>query len=53
MNYLTINHLKKPFDKLGVTRDISLAVEEGEVVSTIRPSGSGKPTLLRCIVMLE
>ena len=35
MNYLTINHLKKSFDELGVIKDISLAVEEGEVVSII------------------
>ena len=53
MNYLTINHLKKSFDELGVIKDISLAVEEGEVVSIIGPSGSGKSTLLRCATMLE
>ena len=50
---LEINHMKKAFDGKGVLEDISLSVEEGEVVSIIGPSGSGKSTLLRCATMLE
>lgn len=50
---LEINHMKKGFDGKGVLEDISLSVEEGEVVSIIGPSGSGKSTLLRCATMLE
>ena len=53
MKLIEINHLKKYFGELEVLKDISMSVEEGEVVSIIGPSGSGKSTLLRCATMLE
>lgn len=53
MKLLEMNHIKKTFDDLEVLRDISISVEEGEIVSIIGPSGSGKSTLLRCATMLE
>ena len=53
MQLLELNHVEKSFDGLGVIKDISLSVEEGEIVSVIGPSGSGKSTLLRCATMLE
>ena len=53
MKLLEISHLKKYFGELEVLKDISMSVEEGEVVSIIGPSGSGKSTLLRCATMLE
>lgn len=46
-------NIKKQFGKLEVLKDISLNVEEGEVVCIIGPSGSGKSTLLRCLNKLE
>lgn len=53
MSVLTIGHIKKSFDGKEVLKDISLQVEEGEVVSILGPSGSGKSTLLRCAAFLE
>lgn len=50
---ITIENLNKYFDKLHVLKDVSLEVEQNEVVVIIGPSGSGKSTLLRCINFLE
>lgn len=53
MSVMKIEHIKKSFDGKEVLKDISLQVEEGEVVSILGPSGSGKSTLLRCATFLE
>lgn len=53
MKLLEMKHISKNFDDLEVIKDISLSVEEGEILSIIGPSGSGKSTLLRCATMLE
>lgn len=44
MKLLELNHVEKSFDELEVLKDISMSVEEGEIVSVIGPSGSGKST---------
>ncbi len=50
---LSIRGLQKSFGSLSVLKDISLSVDQGNVISIIGPSGSGKSTLLRCASFLE
>jgi putative lysine transport system ATP-binding protein len=50
---IDIQHLNKSFGAQNVLNDISLSVNEGEVVCLIGASGSGKSTLLRCVNLLE
>lgn len=47
---LTLNNLKKSYDQTSVLNGISLSIETGEIVSILGPSGSGKITLLNCIL---
>ncbi|MCR5150192.1 MAG: ATP-binding cassette domain-containing protein, partial [Clostridiales bacterium] len=53
MAVLEMKNIKKNFGEAEVLKDISLTVNEGDVVSIIGPSGSGKSTLLRCATLLE
>lgn len=43
MVLLEMNHVKKSFDGNGVLKDISLKVNEGEVVSIIAPPVPANP----------
>lgn len=52
MELLKIKNLKKSFEGNEVIKDVSLTVNQGEVVSIIGPSGSGKSTILRCATLL-
>lgn len=51
--FIEIKNLSKRFGDHEVIKDISLSIEQGEVVSIIGSSGSGKSTILRCINLLE
>ena len=47
---LELTHIQKSFDGVAVLKDISIQVEEGEIVSILGPSGCGKTTLLNLIL---
>ena len=50
---IKISHLTKEYDLYTPLKDISIDVNDGDIISIIGASGSGKSTLLRCINMLE
>ncbi len=50
---LSVQNLSKSFGSLRVLHDISLAADEGQVITIIGSSGSGKSTFLRCLNLLE
>ncbi|MXQ11802.1 ABC transporter ATP-binding protein [Microvirga makkahensis] len=50
---VSISNLRKSFGALEVLKGISLKAHEGDVISILGASGSGKSTMLRCINMLE
>ncbi|MDO5310954.1 MAG: amino acid ABC transporter ATP-binding protein [Clostridia bacterium] len=53
MSILEVRGLKKSFGKTDVLKGVDFSMEEGEVLSVIGSSGSGKTTMLRCINFLE
>ena len=50
---VAIRDLRKRFGALEVLKGVSLSAADGEVISILGASGSGKSTMLRCINMLE
>ena len=50
---IKIEHLKKAYPNITPLKDVNVEIHEGDVISVIGPSGTGKSTLLRCINLLE
>jgi iron(III) transport system ATP-binding protein len=53
MTGITIRGLSKRYGSKTAIHDLSLDVDEGELLVLLGPSGCGKSTLLRCIAGLE
>lgn len=50
---ISIRHLKKTYPNVTPFEDVTVEINQGEVISIIGPSGTGKSTLLRCLNLLE
>ncbi len=46
-------HLEKKYENATPLKDVNTVINDGDVISVIGPSGTGKSTLIRCINMLE
>lgn len=52
MNMLDIQHVTKRYGKVTANRDISFAVEPGQIAILMGPNGAGKSTIIKCIAGL-
>ncbi len=50
---IRIEHLQKAYPNVTPLKDVNAEIHDGDVISVIGPSGTGKSTLLRCINLLE
>ena len=53
MAQLTFSSVHKQFDQKTVLRDVSLDIQDGELLALLGPSGCGKTTMLRLIAGFE
>ena len=53
MSIIRVEHLEKSFENETPIKDISFELNQGDVISIIGPSGTGKSTLIRTLNMLN
>ncbi len=53
MSLIEVSHLRKEYPNVTPLKDVNAKVDEGEVISIIGPSGTGKSTFIRCLNRLE
>ena len=53
MSLIEVRHLRKEYPNVTPLKDVNATVDEGEVISIIGPSGTGKSTFIRCLNRLE
>ena len=53
MSLIEVKHLRKEYSDVVPLKDVNATVDEGEVISIIGPSGTGKSTFIRCLNRLE
>lgn len=53
MEIVKVSKVVKKYSKVTILKDISLKVNEGEIIGLIGPSGSGKTTLVKSIMGME
>lgn len=50
MTILEVTNLSKHYEKIAAVRDVSFAVEAGEIVGLLGPNGAGKTTIISMIL---
>ena len=48
-SYIDVKNLSKNFEAINAVKEISLQVEQGEVLGFLGPNGAGKSTLLKLL----
>lgn len=50
---IELKHLRKAYPNAVPLADVNVTINEGDIISIIGPSGTGKSTLIRCINLLD